>query len=116
MEKGPFDPAIIKRREKIIMKKIFKVALGAVTAVGTACGALYFAEKVLGIDILKKKKDDDLEEDFDDEEFDDDSEEEEGEPDSGDREYVTLDMDGKESEEANDGGVDAAPQPEPAAE
>lgn len=76
------------------MKKFVKFVLGGAALAGTACGVVYFLQKVLGWDILHKKDDDDDDiDDFDDDDIDDIGDI--GDDDSEDREYVTLDMEKK---------------------
>ncbi len=74
------------------MKKILKFVSGVAVVAGVVCGGVYVAKKVLGID-----------DDFDDydEDFDDDFEDDDDEEDAQDREYVTLDIDKEEAEEAD---------------
>lgn len=76
------------------MKKVIKFVAGAAAVAGTICGAVYLLKKVFGVDVLGKDEDsdDDFDEDFDD--IDDIDDE-----DSGDREYVTLDMEKEDDSE-----------------
>ncbi len=69
------------------MKKLLKFVLGVGAVVGGVAGVFYF---------LDKKKKDEFE-DFDDDDFDDVFEDDEEED---DRDYVTLDFDGDQAEEA----------------
>lgn len=93
------------------MKKFFKLVLGGAALAGTACGTVYFLQKVLGWDIFKKKDDDD-DDDFD--SFDDDIDDIGDDDDSDDREYVTLDMeeDGESEKENLEQETDKAEEKE----
>lgn len=73
------------------MKKLFKVIAGIGAVVGGVCGALYIMDKY-------KKDNDDFDE-FDDDEFDDVFADEE----DGDRDYVTIDLEGEEEAKADSG-------------
>lgn len=97
------------------MKKLLKIAAGVAAVAGAACGAVFCLKKFCGIDLFKKDKDfddfdeefdDDFDDDFEDEEDNEESEEETKEEtetseneESGDREYVTLDMENEETPE-----------------
>ena len=72
------------------MKKFLKFVAGVAAVAGAACGVVYCLKKFCGIDL----SDDDEESDEENETSDDDK--------SGDREYVTLDMEGEEASEKED--------------
>lgn len=81
-------------------EEICKVCIGGAALAGTMCGVVYFLQKVLGWDILKKKDDDDDFDDFDDDI--DDIDDIDDDDDSDDREYVTLDMEEEDAEEKDE--------------
>lgn len=72
------------------MKKLFKFLLGAGAVIAAIGGALYFLKNVLMKDYL---------EDYDDDDFDNDLYEED---DAEDRDYVTINVPDKNSEDSED--------------
>lgn len=81
------------------MKKFLKFVAGVAAVAGAACGVVYCLKKFCGIDLLNRDEDfDEFDEEFDDD-FDDDFDDASDDDESGDREYVTLDMDGEEASE-----------------
>ncbi len=84
------------------MKKFLKFVTGVAAVAGAACGVVYCLKKFCGIDLLNRDEDfDEFDEEFD-EDFDDDYDDASDDDESGDREYVTLDMDGEEASEKED--------------
>lgn len=81
------------------MKKFLKFVTGVAAVAGAACGVVYCLKKFCGIDLLNRDEDfDEFDEEFDDD-FDDDFDDASDDDESGDREYVTLDMEGEEASE-----------------
>lgn len=84
------------------MKKFLKFVAGVAAVAGAACGVVYCLKKFCGIDLLNRDEDfDEFDEEFD-EDFDDDYDDASDDDESGDREYVTLDMEGEEASEKED--------------
>ena len=84
------------------MKKFLKFVAGVAAVAGAACGVVYCLKKFCGIALLNRDDDfDEFDEEFD-EDFDDDYDDASDDDESGDREYVTLDMEGEEASEKED--------------
>ena len=102
------------------MKKLLKFVTGVAAVAGAVCGVIYCLKRFCGIDLLKRDEDfEDFDEEFD-EDFEDDFEDDnvmtdeadeesdtEKAKETGDREYVTLDMEGGKVSEDNEESEEA---------